>query len=60
MFVEMDAPLNIRPALRSELPRPLALYPHLNPADEFPPLEVAERRFVDLKVQRERDLGRAG
>jgi len=48
MFVEMDAPLNIRAALRSDLPRLLALYPHLNPADEIPPLEVAERCFVDL------------
>jgi GNAT superfamily N-acetyltransferase len=44
----MDAPLNIRPALRSDLPRLFALYPHLNPADEIPPLDVAERRFDDL------------
>jgi GNAT superfamily N-acetyltransferase len=49
MSTEMDAPLNIRPAVRSDLPRLLALYPHLNPADEIPPLDVAERRFADLR-----------
>jgi GNAT superfamily N-acetyltransferase len=48
MSSEMDAPLNIRPALRSDLPRLLALYLHLNPADEIPPVDVAERRFDDL------------
>lgn len=40
--------LEIRPALRSDLPRLLALYPHLNPGDAIPPLDVAERRYEDL------------
>ena len=43
------APVNIRPALRSDLPQLLALYPYLNPADAIPPLNVAERRFDDLR-----------
>jgi GNAT superfamily N-acetyltransferase len=45
----MQTPLHIRPALRSDLPRLLALYPHLNPADPTPQLDVAERRFDDLR-----------
>jgi GNAT superfamily N-acetyltransferase len=44
----MDVSLNIRPASRSDHPRLLALYPHLNPTDEIPPLDVAERRFDEL------------
>jgi GNAT superfamily N-acetyltransferase len=43
------AQLNIRPALRSDLAQLLALYPHLNPADAIPPLNVAERRFEDVR-----------
>jgi hypothetical protein len=38
----MDVSLNISHALL------LALYPHLNPTDEIPPLDVAERRFDEL------------
>jgi GNAT superfamily N-acetyltransferase len=38
-----------RAALRSDLAQLLALYPHLNPADAIPPLEVAERSFEDLR-----------
>jgi GNAT superfamily N-acetyltransferase len=45
----MDVSLNIRPALRSDLPQLLALYPHLNSTDEIPPLDVAERRFDELR-----------
>jgi GNAT superfamily N-acetyltransferase len=45
----MDTPLIIRPALRSDLPQLLALYPHLDPADRLPPLDVAERRFEELR-----------
>src|SRR5580693_7099464 len=44
---EMDTPLIIRPALRSDLPQLLALYPHLDPADRLPLLDVAERRFEE-------------
>jgi GNAT superfamily N-acetyltransferase len=46
---EMDRPLIIRPALRSDLPQLPALYPHLDPADRLPPLDVAERRFEELR-----------
>jgi GNAT superfamily N-acetyltransferase len=49
---EMDTPLTpliIRPASRSDLPRLLAIYPHLDPADRIPPLDVAERRFEELQ-----------
>jgi GNAT superfamily N-acetyltransferase len=45
----MDSPLIIRPASRSDLPQLLALYPHLDPADRIPSVEVAERRFEDLQ-----------
>jgi hypothetical protein len=34
-------PLIIRTASRSDLPQLLALYPHLDPADRIPPLDVA-------------------
>lgn len=44
----MATPLIVRPALRSDLPQLLALYPHLNPADRILPLDVAERRFEEL------------
>jgi hypothetical protein len=39
----------IRPAFRSDLPQLLTLYSHLDPADRFPPIDVAERRFEHLK-----------
>ena len=45
----MDTPLIIRPASRSDLPQLLALYPHLDPADRVPSLEVAERRLEELR-----------
>jgi len=39
----------IRQALGSDLPQLLALYPHLNPADPIPSLEVAQRRLEALQ-----------
>ena len=45
----MRTPLIIRPASRSDLPQLLALYPHLDPADRVPSLEVAERRLEELR-----------
>ncbi len=44
--------LIIRTASRSDLPQLLALYPHLDPADRIPPLDVAERRFDELQAYR--------
>jgi GNAT superfamily N-acetyltransferase len=44
----MTATLVIRPALRSDLPQLLGLYPHLNPTDPPLSLAIAERRFDDL------------
>jgi GNAT superfamily N-acetyltransferase len=46
---EMVVSLIVRTALRSDLPHLLALYPHLDAADRFPPLDVAERRFEELQ-----------
>jgi GNAT superfamily N-acetyltransferase len=45
----MDAPLIIRPATRADLPQLLALYPHLHSADRIPTLQVAARRFEELR-----------
>jgi hypothetical protein len=45
----MDAPLVIRSALRSDLPQLPALYLHLDPEDQIPSLDVAERGFADLQ-----------
>jgi len=45
----MDTPLIIRPASRSDLPQLLALYPHLDPADRVPSIDVAERRLEELR-----------
>jgi GNAT superfamily N-acetyltransferase len=45
----MDASLIIRTASRADLPQLLALYPHLNPADPIPPLDLAEHRFEALQ-----------
>ena len=45
----MDTPLIIRPAARSDLPQLLSLYTHLDPADRVPSLDVAERRFEELR-----------
>jgi GNAT superfamily N-acetyltransferase len=44
----MDTVLVTRVASRADLPRLLSLYLHLDPADRFPTLDVAERRFDDL------------
>ena len=44
----MDTPLVIRSASRPDLPQLLALYPHLDPTDRIPSLDVAERRFEAL------------
>lgn len=45
----MTVSLIIRPAVRSDLPQLLALYAHLDPADQMPPQDVAERRFEELR-----------
>lgn len=45
----MNAPVIIRPASRADLPQLLALYPHLDPADRIPTLDVAERRLEELQ-----------
>lgn len=45
----MDASQVIRPATRPDLPKLLALYPHLSPDDRIPALDVAERRFEELR-----------
>jgi len=39
----------IRHALSGDLPQLLALYPHLNPSDPIPSLEVAHRRLEALQ-----------
>ena len=39
----------IRPARRADLEKLLALYLHLNPADELLPIDEAERLFEDLQ-----------
>jgi GNAT superfamily N-acetyltransferase len=48
----METRLNVRPALRSDLLGLLALYPHLDPADKMPPLDVAECCFDELRKYR--------
>jgi GNAT superfamily N-acetyltransferase len=48
----MNKDLTIRTASRSDLPQLLALYPHLDPADRIPPLDIAARRFDDLQAYR--------
>jgi GNAT superfamily N-acetyltransferase len=48
----METRLNVRPALRSDLLGLLAPYPHLDPADKMPPLDVAERCFDELRKYR--------
>jgi len=45
----MNSALSTRPASRADLPQLLALYPHLNPADPIPPLDIAERRLEELQ-----------
>ena len=45
----METSLTIRPATCADLPQLLALYPHLDPADRIPTLEIAERRFEKFK-----------
>jgi GNAT superfamily N-acetyltransferase len=47
---EQSRRLIIRPASRTDLPQLLALYPHLDATDRIPTLEVAERRFEQLKA----------
>jgi GNAT superfamily N-acetyltransferase len=47
----MDTLLITR-ASRTDLPQLLALYLHLDPADRFPTLDVAERRFEELQNYR--------
>jgi len=48
----MDIPLIIQTASRLDLPQLLALYPHLDPADRIPSLDVAERRLEELETYR--------
>ena len=43
------SPMVIRHALSGDLPQLLALYPHLNPSDPIPSLEVAHRRLEALQ-----------
>ena len=43
------SPMVIRHALSGDLPQLLALYPHLNPSDPIPSLEVAQRRLEALQ-----------
>lgn len=43
------SPMVIRHALSGDLPQLLALYPHLNPSDPIPSLEVAHRRLEVLQ-----------
>lgn len=45
----MDTSLIIRRASGPDLPQLLGLYPHLDPSDRIPPLDVAERRFAELQ-----------
>jgi len=49
MPAEKGSPMVIRQALSGDLPQLLALYPHLNPADPIPSLEVAQRRLEALQ-----------
>jgi GNAT superfamily N-acetyltransferase len=44
----MNPLLVTRVASRADLPQLLSLYLHLDPADQFPTLDVAERCFDDL------------
>jgi GNAT superfamily N-acetyltransferase len=48
----MEQPLVIRPAGPADLPQLLALYIHLDPADESPPLDLAARRLDALRAYR--------
>ena len=45
----MTSRLIIRPALPADLPQLLALYPHLDPTERIPSLDVAERRLEELR-----------
>ncbi|MBC9979920.1 GNAT family N-acetyltransferase [Bradyrhizobium sp. INPA_01384B] len=45
-------PLDIRPALPVDLPQLLALYRHLDPDDESPPLDLAVQRLNELQAYR--------
>jgi GNAT superfamily N-acetyltransferase len=45
----MSVPLLVRPASLPDLPQLLALYTHLDPTDRIPPIDVAERRFAELR-----------
>lgn len=48
----MAATLWVRQAVRADVPQLLALYPHLDPTDQLPPLDVAEQRFDALGAYR--------
>ncbi|GGI22418.1 GNAT family N-acetyltransferase [Bradyrhizobium guangdongense] len=48
----MDEALVIRSALPSDLPQLLALYRHLDPQDETPPLDLAAQRLDELGAYR--------
>jgi GNAT superfamily N-acetyltransferase len=44
--------MDIRPALPADLPQLLALYRHLDPRDESPPLDLAAQRLTELQALR--------
>lgn len=46
----MDAPLIIRRAVPADLLQLLALYRHLNPLEEPPPLDLAAKRLAQLEA----------
>ncbi|HRD75589.1 MAG TPA: GNAT family N-acetyltransferase [Hyphomicrobiaceae bacterium] len=48
----MSEAWSIRALEAPDLPQLLELYPHLNPSDEVPSLEVAGRRLADLRSYR--------
>jgi GNAT superfamily N-acetyltransferase len=48
----MDEPLIIQPALATDLPQLVALYRHLDPSDESPPLDLAAQRLAELQTLR--------
>lgn len=45
-------PLVIRPAQPADLPQLLALYRHLDPEDESPPLDLAAQRLDEIQAYR--------
>lgn len=50
--MHMEEPLVIRHALPADLPQLLALYRHLDPDDDNPPLDLAAQRLDELQAYR--------